>query len=446
MADIKLKNWHYKNMTRNINGRWGVLRATNPRFIFRGGAWQYMTQNEKPNFFKEIVKPTDFLNSKLRPLFIVKRKMKLTESPFLYKKSSYGNLSRSSASYTSQGGVVTPLDSIFSGWMYGTRKIWKNTKTGKYFIMIDKIRRYVSPRYVITKNNVQKIAKNVLGNNTGFFNAKFRPIRQIGKKYVPATKAKYVRKPNSLVFREINNTNNVPLGLRPKNPKQDKMVAQFLKDLSTDPEKQFDKYYIPMFKKLYSKGLKITAPTTKLLIDKIQRQIGPCHLNPTASREISEKYLPQFVQQFLYIVTEYTKLSESKKSGFILNFADKLGGRPCLENALHEGVEALLEPGFMWTGKQIKEPLTARNMARYLNNVVRPALMSWKNSMNNANKLKLNNMSLNQKKNAFWNKIKNRNIHMLTRNGIPTYGKVKEFNILGRMFKNSELANQLEWI
>ena len=73
-------------------------------------------------------------------------------------------------------------------------------------------------------------------------------------------------------------------------------------------------------------------------------------------------------------------------------------------------------------------------------------MMSYHATMNNANRAAFTNLSLNAKKNTFWRFIKNRNTYARYTDGVPGYLKAGEVDHEGRVFKNSELANQFEYM
>jgi hypothetical protein len=85
------------------------------------------------------------------------------------------------------------------------------------------------------------------------------------------------------------------------------------------------------------------------------------------------------------------------------------------------------------------EPLNGLNNKAYLNNIMAKAVSTWKvgnNAPRNANALK----------NFFWNQVKNRTLYYKNNiNPEPRYIRVSNYNQKGKKFKESTLANSLQY-
>ena len=173
----------------------------------------------------------------------------------------------------------------------------------------------------------------------------------------------------------------------------------------------------------------------------ISRKIAVCHITP---EEVPSKYLANMYNQLVHVTKEYAKKSSSARKKYLDRLDSLLSGRPCLENMMSGMVEALYEPVFEWKGKSIDPPLVQNN-DRYLGNVMAKAVTSWQQKLSNNNKAKLPN-NLNKRKNIFWGMVKNMELHVRNKNGIPIYSRPAFYNINGKKFKKSNLANTLEYI
>jgi hypothetical protein len=457
---VLLKNERARPFFKNTNGSYytKVVPVPDPVFIKNRNNLNYrivQKTNKLPNFFKRIEKPTNLVNAKGLPIFVLKLSKKIKDEPRYYHKTLTGKLAPRDPSFRKgDNGKFIPLYVTNTGLRtLKNNVIWKN-KEKLFYLNKTKRVPVKKTNTVLNKNkNPRKLFLHT-GNNTGFFDKKKAPIIKAGKTFYPSgAKAYFIKNILTGNIRALRNNNVVPDKINTRIIKEKavrgikKMFDSFIKELKTDPEKRFDKYYIPMFNKLFNKAKKINhlKYPGREFADIISKQIGPCHLKANANLQSREKYLPQLYQQLVFITSEFNNLSDVKKAKFVDVFANKLGDRPCLENALHEGVEALLEPVFQWVGKNI-DPLNSQNGPRYVQNVIRPAMLSWIESLDNTNKRLLDNMNLNQRKNMFWQKIKDRNLHTISGGGIPIYAKVSSYDVNGAYFKRSNLANQLEWV
>ena len=169
----------------------------------------------------------------------------------------------------------------------------------------------------------------------------------------------------------------------------------------------------------------------------INKLIGVCHIRPD---QVPSKYLGAMRSQLVYVARAYRKMDSNKQQEYRDRLEGYLGGRPCLENTLEALMESLLEPVFEWTGKGIEPPLV-KNNARYLNNVMAKAVSSWA-----AKKPKGLPKNLNARKKMVWNMVKNRELHVRNADGIPMYTTPSRYNVNGKRFKRSNLANSLEYL
>ena len=214
-------------------------------------------------------------------------------------------------------------------------------------------------------------------------------------------------------------------------------VIKFVMDLHQD--ERF-KYYAPLLNRLY-----VSIPRVLTLIrnlpdaeprNLITHVIGVCHIRP---EQVPAKYLGAMQNQLVYVARAYQKMSPVQKKEYLNRLDGHLGGRPCLENTIEALVESLVKPVLVWSGKNIDPPLN-KNNARYTNKVMAKAVLTWVQS---ANKNKVPN-SLNARKQMFWNMVKNRELHVRNANGIPMYSTPSRYNVNGKRFKASAVANALE--
>jgi hypothetical protein len=160
----------------------------------------------------------------------------------------------------------------------------------------------------------------------------------------------------------------------------------------------------------------------------IARNIAVCHIKPNESLK---GYLSSKYKQFNFIAKKYYRISEAHKKKFLKRLVVILNERPCLENLIDGLTAAMFPASFKWSGRNINV-LRNNNQNRYLNEVIAPAMISWKNS-----KLKLPN-NITQRRNLFWNAIKNENVHAWTNNG-PAYIKIRNYNRGGQKITNDYL-------
>ena len=456
-VNIKNKAGHY--FYKNANGSYFIRTIPNPHSIKRPGnaSFTNVVKNNKnlPNFFKNIEKPTNRLNIKGQPIFTIKKAKMTVPEAFYFHRTAAGKLEPAVPHFIKHAnGTLIPVWLTNSGLKTNKNvMIWKN-RGGRLFQLNGTKQIPIKKLATIFKNNKTPIKSfRVTGQESGFYNKKKEPIFKNGATFFPSgVKAYYIKNNKTGNIRNILNNNVVPAILNIKIVAEKlamkKAFDLFIKGLESDDKKRFTTYYIPMFTKLFKFTPTVSKQSwhdTPHYINVIGKKIGPCHLSLTANWNTKQKYLPQLFNQLMFIVNEFNKLSDVRQTKFLDVYADKLAGRPCLENALHEGVESLVDPTFNWTGKNLKNPLNKNNKVRYLHNVIRPALLSWTASLNNSNRKTIVNMNLNQRKNVFWQKIKNKNLHVMSNRG-PGYAAVKTFDKNGTIFKNSNLASQLEWL
>ena len=198
------------------------------------------------------------------------------------------------------------------------------------------------------------------------------------------------------------------------------------------------KYYVPVLMKLFlhtSKTLRfIKNNPTYTPQNIISGAIGVCHIQPD---QVPAKYLGAMRSQLVYVAHAYLKMDRYERKKYRDRLYKNLGDRPCLENTLEALIVSLVDPVFEWTGKGIEPPLV-KNNARYLNNVMAKAMLSWASK-----KPKGLPNNLNARKQMFWHIVKNRELHVRNAEGIPMYTTVSRYNVNGNKFKSSLLANAL---
>ena len=195
------------------------------------------------------------------------------------------------------------------------------------------------------------------------------------------------------------------------------------------------------------------------LKNEINRQIGLCHMldtqrNLNKQRIIAYTYLPRLRNQLKYIASKYKqyKLTPNQNTNlrirtFMNRYKTKLGGRPCLENALDAAIDMFVEFNFTWKGKNLNQPLmfpiNNNTKQRYIRNVLIPALQSFQNSVAKNDEYK--KLNLKQRKNYFWNYIKKRPLTVFKNNAIK-YINVDQFDVNAKIYKNdfNEYSNLLE--
>ena len=146
-------------------------------------------------------------------------------------------------------------------------------------------------------------------------------------------------------------------------------------------------------------------------------------------------YLKSMIERLVYIAKEYQKINHKK---YFDRLFSELGDRPCLENLLDSMIEALVGPVFVWEGKG-STALIGLNNSKYLNKIMTKAVITWKLPKNTPE-------ILNVRKRIFWNQVKNRTILYANNvNTIPYNMRVLNYNKNGKKFKESALANTLEY-
>lgn len=180
----------------------------------------------------------------------------------------------------------------------------------------------------------------------------------------------------------------------------------------------------------------ITRWSTAKNKNTITSTIAPCHIKPN---QVPHRYLLNFMKQAYIVAHEVTLMSRGERSNFLDRLEKELfGGMPCLENFLEGLTNALYTQGFVWAGRTLKEPLVPNN-ARYLRNVVGPAITSWVTTMNANNKKVFNAKSFENRKNVFWKKIKN--LNLVVPGGF--FEKVSNYNKNGARYASSKAVRIL---
>lgn len=216
------------------------------------------------------------------------------------------------------------------------------------------------------------------------------------------------------------------------------IIGDYISDLDKDGRFGFNvKVLQKLFTRINDVLFEIKKHWGEDPLGKITNFIGPCHIKPD---EIPRKYLAQMFNQMRYVAIEYSKLRDKK--AYRDRLSDALGDRPCLENLLDGMAKTLVEPAFEWRGKRI-DPLLPNN-SRYLSDVMGPAVSSWHSTLSNNNKKLIANKNLNARKQLVWNMVKSQNLAVMTNNG-PVYSTPKNYNVNGKRFKGSNVANTLEY-
>ena len=151
-------------------------------------------------------------------------------------------------------------------------------------------------------------------------------------------------------------------------------------------------------------------------------------------------------------------MNDRNKKKYRDQLESELSGRPCLENLLDSLTKALLIQDFVWLGKSQyyqNNPLQPNNI-RYLGfgpnlkingvqrkGIVNTAVQTWRNSGNRP--ANWNNKNLNSRKKMFWTMIKNLPLSMVYQGNLVN-GTPNLYNENGKKFKNSQLANTLEYL
>ena len=243
----------------------------------------------------------------------------------------------------------------------------------------------------------------------------------------------------------INNKNTSKISklqalVRAKQNVQSRYVNALLNDMRR--EQNFD-YYINKINKVYKKIPEVLKQKT-ISKNNITTQIAPCHIRPGQTPVV---YLRQLRNQLLFAAKLYHK-KKVQEPEFAKRFLDRLkgelGGRPCLENLIEGLSVALSDPEFVWKGRNIKDPIMGLNNKKYLN-VLMKAVVSFQEHHAGNKKAAPLPMSLNRRKQLFWNMIKNKNLFVTNGRNIG-YTQVKKYNRNGARFKASNAAELLEYI
>ena len=303
-------------------------------------------------------------------------------------------------------------------------------------------------------------------------------IRTIGKKPNPNTITNYTNTLNAIRRKRNANVKTLPAvkkiqsifrGYKSRNISTRK---QFLLSLSKDG--RFD-YYVEVLAKLEhltDRTLKhIRESYNKNPLSDITGIIGVCHYKPNPHKTVKNvrnvrkslpllrkktprEYLQSFRKQFAYVAKEYSKMNDKNKKAYRDRLHSELSGRPCLENLLDSIAKSLVKPEFIWVGKTknfANNPLVQNNI-RYLGfgpnlegrkGLVNTAITTWAQSKNKP--VNWTNKNLNTRKKMFWNMIKNLPVSMIHQGNVVN-GTPRVYNVNGKKFKTSALANTLNYI
>lgn len=304
-----------------------------------------------------------------------------------------------------------------------------------------------------------KLADNKVKSSAITIQRKFRKTRK------PMTNENYIRKMGKLEPGEIppqrlvnyakpNNVNNAlnkiytkrHNGIKPKvkiikrtfkrfKNRRIAYITNLLNDMKADG--RFE-YYGSVLYKLFYHSMRILRYLNNNYTNKspktiITETIGVCHYN--VNRETPRVYLKSMIERLVYVAKEYQKINHKK---YFDRLFSELGDRPCLENLLDSMIEALVGPVFVWEGKG-STALIGLNNSKYLNKIMTKAVITWKLPKNTPE-------ILNVRKRLFWNQVKNRTILYANNvNTIPYNMRVLNYNKNGKKFKESALANTLEY-
>jgi len=150
----------------------------------------------------------------------------------------------------------------------------------------------------------------------------------------------------------------------------------------------------------------------------------------------------------------YIKLNElnttNKQNEYItetLNQYDlNLGGRPCLDNAIEELMNTIMNPGFMWKGKNKPINFWKSNNIEYFKNIVlAPAIMSYYRSKQNENLNKFKKLCRENKMNEMWGVFSKKPIYTRTDpTQVPTFWNLKNINRLSNINIKKITTNTME--
>ena len=194
-------------------------------------------------------------------------------------------------------------------------------------------------------------------------------------------------------------------------------------------------------------------PSVEIVQRLISNKIGLCHLKNSglsgyrteaAKKEKIKVYLQEFVITLETAVNIfYEKIakfnSQNKKMEYIQKVLDQyelnLGGRPCLDNALEELMNAIMKPGFIWKGKTIPLNLwLEHDIQKYKNEILAPAIMSYYQSLNTNNLTIFKKKPKTKKIKQMWNFFQNKPLY--TRLGpldVPAYWDISHISRYKRL-------------
>jgi hypothetical protein len=235
---------------------------------------------------------------------------------------------------------------------------------------------------------------------------------------------------------------------------------QFLKDMMARYRDM--EYYVITLARLelgYRKVLQQISLGANAL-DSITKIIGTCHYKKNPHKRVKNvqnvrknmlllkkktprEYLQSLRKQFHYVTHEYSKMTSVQKKEYVERLHAELSGRPCLENLLDSLVQVITKPELVWMGKGANVLNNNRYLSTTRNNgLMKKAITTWVNSTNRPKGW--NAMNTNQRKQYFWNKVKNKLVYMT--NGSHIFNApISTYNEGGNKFKKSEVAGWLGW-
>jgi len=235
---------------------------------------------------------------------------------------------------------------------------------------------------------------------------------------------------------------------------------EFLESLHRDG--RFE-YYVKVLAKLETRVPEVLGRIVNDPQGTITKMIGVCHFSTRPQARVQNvtnvrkslkalrkkdprEYLMGLRRQFAYVSRAYNKMNPPQRKEYRDRLHSELSGRPCLENMLDSLVKALVKPEFVWLGKTKayeNTPLVTNN-ARYLGpkGLMNTAVTTWALSKNRPTNW--NSKNVNTRKAMFWNMVKNLPVAMVQR-GTIVNGTPRNYNVNGKLFKKSNLANTLEY-
>lgn len=210
---------------------------------------------------------------------------------------------------------------------------------------------------------------------------------------------------------------------------------------------------IPIGKQMIKAITRNGEPTLNSFKTVMAEHIGQCHINKT--NMLSRPYLKFLIESIYAASNKYSKLNNKDKRVYMTRVQTNLEGFPCVDNLVEALTSSFYDPLMVWTGRRptilLTIPRTEGSNDEYLAIMAR-AIGSYLSSeprlKNNVNKRStINQMKALQPENRlnrFWKLTRQKNLQVNI-NENPTFIPVKNYNINGRIFKNSgyKAANYL---